>query len=57
MKEPTESFLRKVEEVAETSYRLQVMLNQYGGYESLPVRFQEFVQQSVQMLDAHKKKS
>lgn len=57
MKEPSESFFQKVEEIAETSYRLRAMLNCYGGYKELPVRFQGFVQQSVKMLDAHKQNS
>ena len=55
MERPTESFLKKVEEIAESSYRLRAMLNQYGGYESLPVRFQGFVQQSVVMLESKEK--
>lgn len=55
MEKPTESFLQKVEEIAETSFRLRAMLNQYGGYEGLPVRFQGFVQQSVAMLESREK--
>lgn len=55
MERPTESFLKKVEEIAETSYRLRAMLNKYGGYEALPVRFKGFVQQSVVMLESKEK--
>ena len=55
MENPTESFLQKVEEVADASYRLRGMLNWHGGYEQLPAHYQGHVQQAVAMLESKEK--
>lgn len=52
MNEPTESFLRKVEEIAETSYRLRALLNLHGGYEYLPKKLQGHVQEAVLIFES-----
>lgn len=57
MGNPTEAFLMKVEEIAQTSFKLRAILNKYGGYEELPSDFKRIVQQSVEMMQQNEKKN